>query len=283
MKLLITGGSGFLGKRAAAHFAALGWQVLAPGHKDLDITDEAAVSSWFLQNRPDAVLHTAAVSDTARCQRDPEGSEIINVAGTVHLARASRAVGAKLVICSSDQVYFGSPIPGPHGETEALSPANVYGDQKRRAEGMALELWPETVCLRLAWMYARETLPGDRGHFLSSLKSTLADEKGAMTWPVHDIRGITDAKWVVENLPGALKLPGGVWNFGSENRESTCDTVKAVLEALGQTAAIRRLVPNEEAFRDAPRDLSMDQTKLNSAGIFFPTTEEGLLAALKEA
>ena len=43
MKLLVTGGSGFLGKRVAAHFAGLGWNVLTPGHKELDITDEAAV------------------------------------------------------------------------------------------------------------------------------------------------------------------------------------------------------------------------------------------------
>ena len=283
MKLLITGGSGFLGKRVAAHFAGLGWQVLAPGHKDLDITREDAVLSWFRGNHPDAVIHTAAVSDTGACQRDPEWSEIINVTGTVNLAKASREVGAKLIICSSDQVYFGSRFPGPHKEEEALTPANVYGSQKRRGEMLALEIWPDTVCLRLAWMYARDTLPGDRGHFLATIRAALEDESRTMTWPIHDIRGITDTKWVVENLPGALDLPGGVWNFGSENRESTYATVKAVLEELGQASALRRLSPNEEAFRDGPRDLSMDLTKLNAAGILFPSTKEGLLAALIEA
>lgn len=283
MKLLVTGGSGFLGKRVAAHFADLGWQVLAPGHSRLDITEEAAVFEWFRENRPDAVIHTAAVSDTARCQRDPEWSEKINVAGTVNLVKACREFGAKPVICSSDQVYFGSCLPGPHGETEALTPANVYGDQKLRTEQLALEILPETVCLRLAWMYARDSLPGDRGHFLATLKAALEDESKTMTWPVHDIRGITDTKWVVQNLPAALKLPGGVWNFGSANGESTFATVKAVLDKLGQKSALRRLSPNEEAFANGPRDISMDLAKLNAAGIDFPTTLDGLVAALKEA
>ena len=40
MKLLVTGGTGFLGRRAAAHFAARGVQVLVPGRAQLDITEE---------------------------------------------------------------------------------------------------------------------------------------------------------------------------------------------------------------------------------------------------
>jgi dTDP-4-dehydrorhamnose reductase len=132
-------------------------------------------------------------------------------------------------------------------------------------------------------MYARDVLPGDRGHFLATIKAALEDETKTMTWPVHDIRGITDTRWVVQNLPAALALPGGVWNFGSEHHESTYTLVKSVLEQLGQESALRRLTPNEEAFADNPRDISMDLGKLNAAGIFFPTTEEGLRMALKEA
>ena len=102
MKLLVTGGSGFLGRRVVAHFEKLGWQVLTPGHKDLDITDANALWVWFRENRPDAVIHTAAVSDTGLCQQKPEWSEHINVTGTLNLAACCRDEGAKLVICSSD-------------------------------------------------------------------------------------------------------------------------------------------------------------------------------------
>lgn len=280
MKLLVTGGSGFLGRRVVAYFETLGWQVLAPGHGQLDITDAYALRAWFRENRPHAVIHTAAVSDTGACQQKPEWSETINVTGTLNLAACCREVGAKLVICSSDQVYFGSPISGPHRENEMLTPANVYGAQKLRAEQGSLEILPETVCLRLSWVYARDSDPGERAHFLSNLKGALADENKPLTWPIHDRRGITDAADVVANLPKALELPGGVWNFGSENNRSTYDTVKAVLEVAGRQDVLARLTPNREAFAQNPRDISMDLTKLNAAGITFPTTQDALLRAL---
>ena len=282
MKLLVTGASGFLGRRTAAYLQSLGHEVLTPAHTRLDITDAAAVRNWFREYAPEAVIHTAAVSDTGLCQRKPEWSEGINVTGCVHLAESCREFGSRLVLCSSDQVYSGSAVPGPHRETEALTPNNVYGGQKLRAEQRCLSVAPDTVCLRLSWMYSTESCPGEHGHFLTTFRETLTDPSRPLTWPVHDCRGLTDVRNVIENLPQALTLPGGVYNFGSENKESTYHTVYRVLEALRMEAALARLVPNETAFADAPRDISMDLSKTNAAGITFPSTVEGLLRALKE-
>lgn len=282
MKLLVTGGSGFLGQRTAAYFTSLGYWVLTPSHGLLDITDRHSVQNWFRKNQPEAVIHTAAVSDTGLCQQKPDWSEQINVDGCVHLAESCREFGAKLILCSSDQVYSGSTVPGPHREEEVLMPSNVYGCQKLRAEQLCLEILPDTVCLRLSWMYSTVRFPEEHGHFLTTLKAALADSAKPLTWPIHDRRGLTDAEAVVKNLPAALKLPGGIWNFGAENHANTYDTVKELLSRLGMTAAIERLKPNEAAFSDKPRDISMDLTKLNAAGIDFPATPEGLIRAMKK-
>ena len=279
MNVLVTGGSGFLGRRTAAYFEKLGCRVLAPAHGELEITDETGVRDWFRENAPDAVIHTAAVSDTGLCQQKPEWSEVINVTGSVNLAKACREFGGKLVICSSDQVYFGSTVPGPHSEEEHLTPANVYGGQKLRAEQLCLDANPDTVCLRLSWMYDCVSHPGEHGHFLTMFREMLAEETRVLSWPVHDRRGITDVNYVVENLPKALTLPGGIYNFGSENQKSTHHTLETVLKALNMTAALARLVPNEQAFSDRHRDISMDMTKAESFGIAFPTTAEGLIRA----
>ncbi len=282
MKLLITGGTGFLGRRAAAYCKTQGFSVLTPSHRELDITEEVSVRNWFRENRPEAVIHTAAISDTMLCQRQPEWSEKVNVDGCVHLAKACREVGAKLLICSSDQVYSGSAVTGPHREEEPLSPNNVYGNQKYLAERLCLEIAPETVCLRLSWMYSRKSLPGEHGHFLTTLKEALEDGNKPLTWPVYDRRGITDVEEVIRNLLPALELPGGIYNFGSENDTSTYETVKEVLTQLGMTEALARLKPNEGAFAENPRDISMDTAKIREAGISFPTTKQGLLKALKQ-
>ena len=282
MKLMVTGGSGFLGRRAAAYFTALGHQVLTPSHSTLDITDRNSVQKWFRENRPEAAIHTAAISDTGLCQQKPDWSERINVDGCVNLAQSCREFGAKLVICSSDQVYSGSTLSGPHREDEILVPNNVYGCQKLRAEQQCLEVLPDTVCLRLSWMYSTVSFPEEHGHFLTTLKAALADDTKPLTWPIHDRRGLTDVETVVKNLPAALKLPGGVWNFGAENSASTYDTVKELLTRLGMSSALARLQPNEAAFAHNPRDISMDLTRLNAAGITFPATLEGLIRAMKK-
>ena len=282
MTLLITGGSGFLGRRTATRFKALGFRVLTPSHGELDIADRESVLAWFRENKPEAVIHTAAISDTGLCQQKPEWSETINVDGCVHLAESCREIGAKLLICSSDQVYSGSALTGPHKEAEAVTPNNIYGNQKLRAEQKCLEILPETVCLRLSWMYSADTFPGEHGHFLSTLKAALEDETKPLTWPTHDRRGLTDAETVIHNLPAAWNLPGGVWNFGAENNANTYATVKKLLAQLHMTAALARLQPNEAAFADNPRDISMDLTKLHSAGITFPATLDGLIQAMKK-
>lgn len=281
MKVLITGGTGFLGRRAVDILKNQVFRVLAPSHRELDITDAEAVRRWFRENRPEAVIHTAAVSDTGLCQQQPEWSETINVDGCVYLANACREFGAKLVLCSSDQVYSGSTLTGPHRENEPVFPNNVYGNQKQLAEQRCLEILPDTVCLRLSWMYSKDSLPGEHGHFLTTLKAALEDAAKPLTWPVYDRRGITDVDAVVNNLLLALKLPGGVYNFGSENNANTYETLKEIFRQLGMEQALNRLTPNEDAFRSQPRDLTMDTTKIREAGIFFPTTKQGLLEALR--
>ena len=204
MKLLVTGGTGFLGRRVAAHFVSLGWQVLSPSHSELDITDGAALRDWILENRPEAVIHTAAVSDTGLCQRQPEWSEEINVAGCVYLAEACREIGAKLVMCSSDQVYFGSAVSGPHREEEVCTPGNVYGCQKLRAEERCLEILPATACLRLSWMYARQALPCEHGNFFAMLTAALEDENAALEEKIGNLGTLESIRDIAREILGLV-------------------------------------------------------------------------------
>lgn len=120
--ILITGGTGFLGRRAAAQLKSRGFRVLPPSHGELDITKAQAVRAWLRENRPDAVIHTAAVSDTGKCQRQPEWSKAVNVDGCVYLAESVRDWGGKLLICSSDRSIPAVPFPVPTGRRSLFSP-----------------------------------------------------------------------------------------------------------------------------------------------------------------
>jgi len=280
MNILITGGSGFLGRRVAASFARQGYTVLTPSHAQMDITEPAMLNDWFSRNQPRFVLHCAAVSDTGLCQKEPERTARINVEGSVNLAAVCARYGAKLIFCSSDQVYAGSSLPGPHREDHPLAPATAYAKQKLLAEQQCRALCPDTVILRLSWMYGVDSYPDEPGHLLKALCQALADPQLPLSWPLYDRRGITNVEEVVRNLPAVLNFPASVYNFGAGNDRDTYHTVKEVLEQLGLYAALERLEPNLQAFADAPRDIRMDGSLAKSLGVSFESTCDGLCRAL---
>lgn len=151
-KLLIIGSSGFLGSRLA-HYYKEKYDLLLPSHSELNISHEEAVKTYMEEHRPEAVIHCAALSNTWYCEQHPEDSHKVNVQGTVRLAKACKLTGAKLVFMSSDQVYNGTPTSGPLKEEDVCQPVNVYGRHKLEAEQRTLRNLPDSVGLRLTWMY----------------------------------------------------------------------------------------------------------------------------------
>lgn len=276
-KLLITGASGFLGRRAAIHFANA-YTVITPTHQEFDITDPAAVAQKIAEYRPDVVLHCAALSDVAACENIPKKSWDINVNGCVNIAHAASQAGAKCVLCSSDQVYFGSSQTEPHRETECLSPQNLYGQEKLAAEKRCMEVDPDCVLLRLSWMYDSKTMSDhEHGDFLRALLPRLSMSE-PLSYPIYDKRGITDVNKVIANLEPTFQLPGGVYNFGSPNQISTFDLMVQVFKRLGLNQT--QLVRNTQAFSDGPRNLCMNIEKVQAFGISFSSTEDGLVRAI---
>lgn len=273
-KILVTGASGFLGRRIK-EFYSRAYEVYAPGHGDMDITDREKVYAFFRELKPNFVIHSAAVSDVGMCEREPKRSREINVDGSRNIALASAKFHSKCLICSSDQIYFGSKAPGPHTEEEQVKPLNVYGRQKKEAEEECLAQNPECVLLRLSWMYdTMAKSEQEHGDFFRTLALGL-QAKEVLRYPVHDVRGITDVKEVVRNLEKALELEGGIYNFGSPNDRNTYETVHAMFTELGWD--MECIQKNEEAFAKAPRDLSMKVEKINQNGIAFSSTLEGLV------
>ena len=263
-RLLITGASGFLGRRATAFYSET-CEICAPSRTELDITDLENVYAVFRRFKPHCVIHCAAVSDLGMCEKDPEGSWRINVDGSRNMAAAAAEFSAKCLLCGSDQVYFGNSIKGPHSEEEPIAPPTVYGREKKAAEEECLAVNPDCVILRLTWMYDTCTLaPQEHGDFFRTLADRLRTS-APLSYPVYDIR----------NFKSALELNGGIYNFGSPNHRNTYETVRAMFTALGWDP--RSLIKNEEAFAAAPRDISMSPEKLNNSGITFSSTLDALV------
>lgn len=272
-KLLITGATGFLGSRMAAYYKEK-YEVFTPKHSEMDITDAASVENVLSEYMPEVIVHCAAISDVGRCEREPEQSWKINVTGSVNLAKTAAKIGAKCIICSSDQVYFGSKAEGAHREDEVLKPFNLYGREKLAAEQECLKCNPDCVLLRLSWMYDTKTLnAGEHGDFMRTFLSKLNTGE-VLSYPVYDVRGISDVNEVIRNIEKTFGISGGVYNFGSPNEKNMYETMVEVFGNLGLDTG--RLQRNEQAFRDNPRNISMCQKKLEGCGIVFSSTVDNL-------
>lgn len=272
-KILLTGAGGFVGSRICQQWQGR-YELCTLPRGFLCTADEAVIRAQVETLRPDVILHTAALSDTGYCARHPAEAYRANVELPVWLARAARQTGAKLVAFSSDQVYAGVQQPGPLPETLVLRPANIYGQYKLEAEQRVLDLCPDSVHLRAAWMY---DLPGYglpiRGNLpLDLLRAAIKGEP--VRFSRSDHRGVTYVRQVIENLVPAMELPGGVYNFGSGNAEDMVCTARQFAKALGISIKI-----TEESWN---RNLVMDAAKLERFGIRFDTTQQGIRRCLRD-
>ena len=276
--ILVTGASGFVGSRFVARWRNE-YNILAPTHAELDITDYASVSSYFVQNSPDVVVHLAALSNTGYCEQNPDDSYRVNVEGACNIARASAMCGAKMIFFSSDQVYNGNLESGLLSEDIPVSPKNVYGRHKLEAEERVLAFCPGAVVLRATWMYDRER-EGMFTHanFVTNI-SKAVKERTTLVFPVREYRGITWIREVVEFLPQTFKLPMGTYNYGAENEMNTYETACCYCEMLAGLHAGPILNPDYDRYPEHERNISISTDKIfrvSGGTICFSNTISGL-------
>ena len=258
MKILVTGPKGFVGSRIMDALHAVGAPPLREASEDniRRIVDEA---------EPDVIIHTAAISDIPTCEQNPEASYRANVIIPLALVRT----GVKTVLFSSDQVYGGLRGDGPYTEGET-APANLYARHKLEMENRALALSPNTVLLRAAWMYdmPRYGVRNRRNFLMNMLR-----EK-ELAFSATQRRGITYVREVAENMRAAASLPGGVYNYGSENTLTMLETAQWLKDELGLPVCLTDAGPRH--------NLWMDCAKLREQGISFHSTVDGLKQCLED-
>ena len=136
MRVLLTGGSGRLGTELRTELPALGVEVFAPSHAELDITRLETISEALERYEPDIVVHAAAYTDVAKAETEREACWASNVGGTRNVVLALAENGAKLIHISTDYVFWGDT--GGYSEEDTPGPVrNYYALSKLAAEEVA--------------------------------------------------------------------------------------------------------------------------------------------------
>ena len=276
-KILITGASGFVGGRIVNALKDK-YALLTPSHADLDITSANDVEHYIQANKPDIILHLAAISNTGYCEEHPDESYLVNVVSVENLAKSAAKHDGKLVFFSSDQVYNGNLELGLLEEDVTVSPENHYGRHKLLAEQRAMALCKDCVALRATWMYDTER-PGMKTHNNFVLNFDKAIENGTpLRFATREFRGITWIEDVVRNIAHTFELPSGVYNFGAENNLNTYETALEYAHMLGCDPSTI-VVADTERFPEHIRNISISMQKAFKASngkIQFKSTIEGL-------
>jgi dTDP-4-dehydrorhamnose reductase len=251
MKIVITGAGGLVGSHLARALTS-DHEVLALGHRDLDIVNASSVQRLVQAEQPSLIINCAVVG-VDDCEKDPALAQSINVIGVRNLAEAAAGAGAEFMHFSSNYVFDGTRADGDYytirDEARAI---NIYGKTKLAGEQIACSISARTFIIRTSWVFG----PG-KASFLTTAYEQL---KSGLS-----VRAITDTfasvTYVLDLVDRTNEILArgryGVYQVCNEGACSYHDFALACsrLAGLSGTEAERliELVTEAEMERAAPR------------------------------
>ncbi len=282
-RLAIIGASGLLGTslrtllRSHYDLLATAFTQSAPGLEKLDIRSPEAYRAFLDFQKPNVVVHCAALTDLERCEHYPEEAEALNVKPVELLAEWAARHGAKVVFISTDAVFGGRK--GGYRETDATGPINVYGATKLRAE-QALAALPEALLLRVAVLYGPDLT---NRKFLANTIAKLKTGQ-LVTGATDVIRSPTltdDIAFAMQKL--LLHDASGVYHVTGATRVDMYEAACEIARVFGyDEKLVRPIVSTDILIGGVPSivqragDTSLDCSRLAGAAIRMRSLREGL-------
>ncbi|MEX0837557.1 MAG: dTDP-4-dehydrorhamnose reductase [Gemmatimonadota bacterium] len=205
--MLVTGAAGLLGSEVVGAAEHRGYEVLAAGRDDLDVTDRDAVWDLLLGGRGARtdgqpaprftdVVHCAAYTAVDGAEKEPAFAMRVNRDGTRHVAEAAAEAGARFVCVSTDYVFDGE-ARAPYAPDAPVAPLSVYGRTKLEGERVALASQPGALVVRTSWLYGaggRNFVSAmlERGREQSEPLRVVNDQRGRPSWARNTAEGLLD-------------------------------------------------------------------------------------------
>ncbi|WP_421905080.1 dTDP-glucose 4,6-dehydratase [Mameliella sp.] len=265
MKLLVTGGAGFIGSAVVRRAITDGHQVVNldaltyaacldnvasvaddPGYvfEHADIRDRAALDRIFAQHRPDAVMHLAAESHVDRSIDGPGTFIDTNVMGTFHLLEAARAYwtregrpeGFRFHHVSTDEVFGSLGAEGQFIETSPYDPRSPYSASKAGSDHL-VRAWHETYGLPVVLTNCSNNY--GPFHFPEKLiPLVILNALAGKALPIYgDGSNVRDWLFVEDHAEALLLVVqkgavGRSYNIGGENERTNLDLVQTLCTIL---------------------------------------------------
>lgn len=272
MRILITGGTGMLGRTLVRRLA--GHELRAPGSRELDVTSARAVTEAISGWKPQVVIHAAAHTKVDACEQEVERAFAINGVGSANVAIACQRAGARLIAISTDYVFRGD-LDRPYREWDVVGPRTVYGQSKLVGEEAVRGHCADHVIARVAWLYG----PGGPS-FLHTMRKVGAQPGDPLKVVADQIGNPTSTDVVADGIEQLLDHPlVGTLHLTCSGETSWFGFAQAIFAQYGLT---RGLVPCTTADfpRPAPRPANsrLEKAMMSVHGLALPQTWEETLA-----
>lgn len=264
MKVLLTGGSGMLGRTLVRELGGE-FEMIATDLPEADITDEVSLDVIFGQHAPDAVIHCAAMTAVDRCETERDLAFRLNARGTANVAALCNRRGIRLVAISTDYVFDGDSYRSYNEFDRATGGRTVYGQSKFAGEEAVRTLCPNHVIARISWLY------GAGGPSFVHAMMSLADGSRPVLKVVADQLGNpTSAVAVARALREMLKRPNlcGTFHVTCEGEATWAEFAEEIFRLAGKEQKVQPCT-TEEFPRPAPRPKNsrLDKMGLRLAGL----------------
>lgn len=261
--LLITGGSGYLGREIAlravgssprrrVYATFLSHPLQLPGVMTcaLDLRDERAVIDLVARLQPGVIIHTAAImgADGLLPADRPGEAWSLNVEGSAYLAASAARLGARLIHLSTDVIFDGEHAP--YDESSVPQPRHRYGASKLAAEGAVAAACPNHVLVRTSLIYGFNPVdPRTRAVLQGQMNRLFVDE-------------YRNPVWVCDLAEALLELGAtdyaGTLNVAGPQRLSRYEFGLKLLQAHGLDPALVTPAHAAESPSVRPRDCTLD-------------------------
>ena len=285
MRIIVTGGAGFIGSHITDAYLALGHQVLVVDnlwehgggkreHLDQrasflhrDIGDSGLIEI-FREFRPEVISHHAAQHSVAIGSRDPQFDARVNVLGLLNVLDAAVGAGARKVIFASSGATYGEPVTLPLVETTPQRPASPYGITKMIAEHYLrfyrAERGLDFTALRYGNVYGpRQDPKGEAGVIAIFLGKFLSREGVRIDSDGDQTRDYVYNGDVAAVNVAALDRGGGdCYVIGTGEKTSVNQIYKTLVEITGFEAPLTYAPKRPGDVRDAQFDPKLARTKM---------------------
>lgn len=285
MRILLTGGAGFIGSHIADAYMAAGHEVLVldslwehgGGQRQnvperalfvhMDVRDEK-LSRIFQEFKPDVVNHHAAQHSVAISARDPKYDADVNVMGFINVLENCVRSGVRKVIFASSGATFGTPDKLPIDESTPQRPESPYGITKMVSEHYLrfykMQHGLDFTALRYGNVYGpRQDPNGEAGVVSIFIGKFLAGENVTIYWDGEQTRDYVYVKDVAQaNVIALERGSGSCYCIGTNKRTSVNEIYGALCEITGLNPPVTRAPKRPGDARDAQFDYSLAQREL---------------------